>query len=103
MLSDEDFRTNGRLFWHHSMPTTMPIERSDEPQPKKTMLKNLVQNKLIGGKAGAEEEFDMEEDGEEQKDRDADSKPDVLYANDWELREMVMVVLGTDGQQHHVY
>jgi hypothetical protein len=54
------------------MPTTMPIERSDEPQPKKTMLKNLVQNKLLGGKTGAEEEFDMEEDGEEQKDRDAD-------------------------------
>ena len=46
-----------------------------------------------------------EDDDAEPKDRDADRKPDVLYANDSELKEMVMVVLGAEGSgaQHHVY
>jgi hypothetical protein len=68
-------------------------------------IKNTLadKSKLIVAKA-EEPEFDMDEDEDlEKKDRDADKKPDVLYANDFQLTEMVMVVLGTDGRQHHVY
>ena len=27
----------------------------------------------------------------------------MLYASDYTLHEMVMIVIGTDGEQHHVY
>lgn len=44
-----------------------------------------------------------EEEGEELKNAKDDEKPQVLYASDYTLHEMVMIVIGTDGEQHHVY
>lgn len=32
-----------------------------------------------------------------------DEKPNVLYATDYLMNELVMIMIGTDGEQHHVY
>jgi hypothetical protein len=32
-----------------------------------------------------------------------DGRPDVLYATDYLLSELVMIVMGVKGEQHHVY
>jgi hypothetical protein len=43
------------------------------------------------------------DDGEESKKTKDDEKPSVLYACDSTLNELVMIVIGIDGEQHHVY
>ena len=43
------------------------------------------------------------EDNQESKKTKDDDKPNVLYACDYDLEEMVMIVIGTDGDQHCIY
>jgi hypothetical protein len=35
--------------------------------------------------------------------RKEDRKPEVIYAHDFKLEELVMIVIGEKGEQHHVY
>ena len=55
-------------------------------------------------KAKIEEEKVLADDDEDslKNDSDKDGKPKVIYANDDKLDEMVMIILGTAGEQHHV-
>lgn len=32
-----------------------------------------------------------------------DGRPDVLYSTDYLLSELVMIIMGIKGEQHHVY
>lgn len=104
MLGDDDYEKTGQLYWRHEVATTMTPNDDSAPQAKMTIApKDILKGKLIGGDEPA---FEMDEfEDEDKKDRDADRKPDVLYANDYELTEMVMVILADEGSggQHHVY
>jgi len=93
---EHDFTREGKLIWEHHEKTTLSPDtgKFDEATTMKMSLAQGLREKI---NAIAEEE------GEELKNAKDAEKPQVLYASDFTLHEMVMIVIGTDGEQHHVY
>lgn len=64
----------------------------------KTELKHAVQNGVSNLIKQNQDDADSSRSAKKE-----DGKPEVIYASDHPLTELVMVIKGEDGEQHHVY
>jgi hypothetical protein len=101
LCKEQDYTKVGEMIWEHHDPTTLKPETQQgivEDKRERVTLKRKIEQKYENRLNAM-----PNEDNQESKKIKDDDKPNVLYACDYDLEEMVMIVIGTDGEQHCIY